>query len=214
MQRINIFGAKGGVGCSTLSVILAGEMARQGNPVVLYGGTYHTPNADMNRDIQAIAGVRSEPETVSLNENISVVYHTSDIDEDANFLIVDRGTTYAQVDADLNLFILRNDYLSLSRLMRLSFTTDTVTDTVRSFPPNTEFVLVTEPNRVLDEKDCESIVGKKMLFTFPPSSLSTIARSGDAGLVLLRQDRMGRRFAQTVLEALNANRDYQQESTS
>jgi len=211
MQRINVFGAKGGVGCSTLSLILAGEMARQKNKVALHGGTYHTPNADTNRDLQGIIGVRGEPETISLNENISVVYHAADIGEDTNFLIVDRGTTYAQVGADMNLFVLRNDYLSLSRLKRLSSATSTVH---RGFPPNTEFVLVMEPDRSLDEKDCEQVLGKKMLFTFPPSSLSAIARSGDAGLLLLRQDKMGRRFAQTMLEALNANRDYQQESAS
>ena len=202
MQRINIFGAKGGVGCTTLSVILGYQIARRGKEsVYLNGGTYHTANIEMNRDIQATAGIPAMVQDVKISDNCTVTYAPETVPGNA-WRIVDRGTNYAEIDADLNLFVVRNDYLSLSRMLRLLRQEDPIQ---RAFPPNTEFVLVSEPSRSLDEKDCRNVLERDFLFHFQANNYYAVARSGDAGLLTLRSPSIGSRFAAAVLERLSVS---------
>lgn len=200
MQRINIFGAKGGVGCTTLSVILGYEISKSGESVYLNGGTYHTANVEMNRDLQAVAGIPAMVQDAKISDGATVSY-SLEIPDDA-WRIIDRGTNYAEIDADLNLFVVRNDYLSLSRMLRLLRQEDPIQ---RAFPPNTEFVLVSEPSRSLDEKDCRNVLERNFLFHFPADNYYAIARSGDAGLLTLRSPNIGSRFAAAVLERLSVS---------
>jgi hypothetical protein len=129
----------------------------------------------------------------------ATVSYSLEIPDDA-WRIIDRGTNYAEIDADLNLFVVRNDYLSLSRMLRLLRQEDPIQ---RAFPPNTEFVLVSEPSRSLDEKDCRNVLERNFLFHFPADNYYAIARSGDAGLLTLRSPSIGSRFAAAVLERLS-----------
>lgn len=200
MQRINIFGAKGGVGCTTLSVILGYEISKSGESVYLNGGTYHTANVEMNRDLQAVAGIPAMVQDAKISDGATVSY-SLEIPGDA-WRIIDRGTNYAEIDADLNLFVVRNDYLSLSRMLRLLRQEDPIQ---RAFPPNTEFILVSEPSRSLDEKDCRNVLERNFLFHFPADNYYAIARSGDAGLLTLRSPSIGSRFAAAVLERLSVS---------
>lgn len=200
MQRVNIFGAKGGVGCTTLSVMLGYELSKRGENVYLNGGTYHTANVEMNRDLQAVAGIPAMVQDAKISDGATVSY-SLEIPGDA-WRIIDRGTNYAEIDADLNLFVVRNDYLSLSRMLRLLRQEDPIQ---RAFPPNTEFILVSEPSRSLDEKDCRNVLEREFLFHFPADNYYAIARSGDAGLLTLRSPNIGSRFAAAVLERLSVS---------
>jgi len=95
MQRINIFGAKGGVGCTTLSVILGYEISKSGESVYLNGGTYHTANVEMNRDLQAVAGIPAMVQDAKISDGATVSY-SLEIPDDA-WRIIDRGTNYAVI---------------------------------------------------------------------------------------------------------------------
>ena len=201
MQRINIFGAKGGVGCTTLSVMLGYELSKRGESVFLNGGTYHTANVEMNRDLQAVAGVPTAVWDTEISDRATISY-SLEIPDDDTWRIIDRGTNYAEIDADLNLFVVRNDYLSLSRMLRLLRQEDPIQ---RTFPSNTEFILVSEPSRSLDEQDCRNVLERDFLFHFPAANYYAIARSGDAGLLTLRSPKIGSKFAASVLERLSVN---------
>ena len=160
------WGAKGGVGTSTVAALHALALARAGHPTTLTAAdgdhdqlaALLAVECDRPLDVNAIAGRRAW--------------------KSAAAVVVDGGTDPAPERAvTRRLLVVRPCYLALRRVLPIGLAgTDGI-------------VLVEEPQRSLRRADIEDVLGRSVLATVAVTA--DVARTIDAGLLVHRTPRLG-----------------------
>lgn len=167
MQHINIVGAKGGVGATTVAVAIALDLARtqqaSAGQIGIIG--YHRD------DITATFGCGTR-NADRLTDNIW--YGTGD-----DITVVDYGTgNLENMVAGPTFLVTRGCYLALRRAVGNEALMNAVDGVV----------LFDEPGRALERKDVAGCLGKPIVATIPIDP--TVARNIDAGLMAVRTPTM------------------------
>jgi hypothetical protein len=156
-----LWGAKGGVGTSTVAAVIALHAARQ-RPVELRATT-----AERQDELAVLLGVPHTP-----GATLTLGGHAGD----DPLVIIDGGTDPTPPEeASASLLVIRACYLALHRALRNN----------ASRP--TGVILVAEPERCLTSRDIVEILGVPVLAIFPVAP--AVARMIDAGLLSARPPR-------------------------
>lgn len=153
MHTIHVYGAKGGVGTSTVATLIALDQHHTGHTVVLLA------DDGEQGDLHALLGQASTGEPIIFCGDLT-----------SNVTVIDHGTKPPSTlcDGDQVLLVIRPCYLALRRALEQNCRPDGV-------------VLVTEQGRALGARDVEDVLGVKVVATVPVTE--STARSIDAGLL-------------------------------
>jgi hypothetical protein len=161
---IHLWGAKGGVGTSTVAAVLALHLARR-RPVELRGST-----PEQAEDLRALLAMTTTEGPLVLGD------HGHDGDGENRVVVIDGGTDHeAPAGALASWLVIRPCYLALRRALIIG-------------ARPTGAVMVAEPERSLGQRDIEHVLGVPVVATIPVNT--AIARSIDAGLLSARPPRL------------------------
>ena len=170
---INLVGARGGVGTTTVAATLAYALATDGSTISVRG-----PEENATR---AVFGA---PKDGPLAATIS--YNADPLDTVIDYKIVDYGTDLLEAVAPLEglrVLVLRNDYLSLRRVVNQLPTVNATGEAKRL--PFDVVILVEEPGRALGRREVADVLGGDPEFLVVPVT-ERIARAVDAGVLHAR----------------------------
>lgn len=172
---INLVGARGGVGTTTVTAALAYALAASGSSVSVLG-----PEEDATR---AVFGA---PKLGSLAERIAYNADPILLDRIIDYKIVDHGTNLGAAigyGEGLRVLVTRNDYLGLRRVCNKIPTVNASGDAQRL--PFDIVVLVTEDGRALGRREVTDVLGGEPEVIVIPVTPG-IARAVDAGVLHAR----------------------------
>jgi len=174
-RTINLYGAKGGVGTSTVAALVALTINDDGA-----GPTVALQAADGDHDdLQAILGVPASSDYVRLDGSddsfVNVIDHCAWPPETHNLR-----------DGDATYLVIRGCYLALRRVLAQGYHPDGI-------------ILVAEPNRSLGGRDAVEILGAPVVATLAIDP--AIARAIDAGILYTRMPRTARIELPTAVRA-------------
>ena len=131
---IHLYGAKGGVGTSTIAALVALELQRQGHCVALQDA------AGDHADLRALLGLpQVGGDYVTLGDGPTTVN------------VIDHGTSPpTALGSEAVYLVIRACYIALSRALRSNVRPDGI-------------VLVAEPGRALGVRDIEEVLGAKVV---------------------------------------------------
>ena len=156
---IHLWGAKGGVGTSTVAAVVALHLARR-QPVELRAND----TAGLN-ELRAILGIPAGEGPVALGREHDG--HTA--------VVIDGGTDpQPPPDATASFLVTRACYLAIRRALAAGARPRGI-------------VLIAEPERSLCARDIEDVLDADVIATIPVSP--TVARAVDAGLIAARPPR-------------------------
>ncbi len=152
MTTITLTAVKGGQGTTTAAVGLAHAIHAQGKSITVYG-----PD-----DLYTVASVDEGPFRLSASS-----------DNEAQVTLMDCGQVVPQsiYPGDLRLLVTRNCYLALKAAVAVPDLRDRFDGVL----------LIAEPNRALDARDIEPVLGLPVMATVQVND--AIARMVDAGLM-------------------------------
>lgn len=182
-QRINFYGAKGGVGTTTLAVVTAALLSKGDNPrsVGIFG---HDEDS-----ILAISGTTEG----FINPLCHVNGEFPDDGHCADIEVHDLGVITSEPLAEgINVLVLRNDYLSLRAT---NFKVNTDADPT-PFDLAVTFVL---PEAALGLREVTDVLSCAKSKGLTVEVTSAIARTNDAGLILQRTPESLAFAAQSVI---------------
>lgn len=158
MATIHIYGAKGGVGTTTVAALVALDLQHRGRNVLLRSTT---GRADDLRAVLGLAdGYEDEPITLVANDGPTTPTTT----------VIDQGTTppVSLEPGDQAFLVIRPCYLGLRRALAQGCRPDGI-------------ILLTEKERSLGVRDVEEVLGVKVVSTIAVEP--RMARAIDAGLL-------------------------------
>jgi hypothetical protein len=175
-RTIHLYGAKGGVGTSTVAVLIAAELAAAGEAV-------HLSGRSQTEDLGALLGLPpSESQPYQLGPAGEPTARVYDWGTDA------AGAAAGQIAGGGQLFLVtRSCYLALRRALAQGVRPDGI-------------ILLAEPERSLGAADVVDILGVRVVAEIPVEP--RIARSVDAGIL----GRVRPRSATRPLHFLTASR--------
>lgn len=173
-HTINVYGAKGGVGTSTVAAMLAAIAYEDGRNVLLV--------TDGSKDAASALGVH-EPgkDFVTVNPHFHVSQYVTDVDDivsvtKANIVVIDWETEIPYLGAtapnETNVMVTTTDYLSIKR-------------GTRKVGPDHRVVVVEKEHSCLTPTDAINAFGRPSTI-LKASGNADIARQVDAGLILSR----------------------------
>lgn len=169
-QTIHVYGAKGGVGTSTVAALIALEAQRDGYRVSLRAGESHG-DADRVADLRGILG------HVDRSDDLYICLGP---DDGPPLIVRDQGVWDGSHDGDGPVYIVaRACYLSARRMVDLPRRV-------------TGIILVEEPGRALQVADIEAVAERPVVARVPVTERT--ARFIDSGLLATRasyQPRLG-----------------------
>lgn len=175
---INLVGARGGVGTTTLTAALAYALRDADTTISVRGS-----------EEDATRAVFSAPKDGPLAEGIE--YNADPLDGPIDYKLVDHGTNLpvaAAADLDFRVLVVRNDYVSLRRVTN-QVPTVTASGDAKELPFDI-VVLVEEPGRALGRREVFEILGGDPT-TFVLPVTDRIARAADAGVLNARPAELG-----------------------
>ena len=198
MRFIQVSGAKGGVGASTVASLIALQSAKDGHKTLLI-------DAGPLPSIEAIIAWGTERDGLTINRvNEGSFISASDMTNNYDVVIVDSGTEHkyniglAEFFGDSATYVqvLRNDYLSLRH-----YTQDRPKTYGRDGHADI-FVCVVNEESVLTLSDVKLIVGKEVI---PFHMNSAVSRTIDAGLFATRSMEESNRHIYGWVEEITSN---------
>lgn len=186
----HLFGAKGGVGTTTVAAALA-----------------LTASTDRLADVRAVHrddlyamlgfGGRDYPDgqPVTGNHNLTMFDHGERAHLDGTIIVNDNGTNIDAISdaSGYRLLVTRGCYMALRRAVH--------EEAVKHIDG---IILVEEPGRALGRREVADVIGKPIVATIPVKD--TICRAIDAGVLVHRLPDDLRRAARNILTALPAVR--------
>jgi len=174
-QRINIVGARGGVGTTTIAAALAFTLNADGSRISVLG-----PDEDATRAVFAA------PKKGDLSDKI-FYNHDPLLDQIVDYKIVDHGTNLTAAAAEregLRVLVVRNEYLSLRRVVN-KIPTVTASGDEKELPFEI-VIIVEEPGRALSRREVIDVLGidPDKIIVVPVTD--GIARAVDAGVLRAR----------------------------
>lgn len=173
-HTINVYGAKGGVGTSTVAALLAAIAYKDGRNVLLV--------TDGSKDAASALGVHEPGEDfVTVNPRLHVSRYVIDVDgivsvTKADIVIIDWGTEIPYLGAsapdETNVMVTTTEYLSIKR-------------GARKVGTDHRMVIVEKEYSCLTPTDAINAIGRPST-TLKASGNVGIARQVDAGLILSR----------------------------
>ena len=203
MKNINFFGAKGGVGTTTVAAAVALGLGRDGLPVSL--GRY---GAVVDDDLSAVCGLGTTGKpgqeitpNVYLHNEVNLYLSTPPV----RAFVTDYGTDLSKVpylptNDNYNVLVVRNEYLGLRRAIHSEHRKEQDGSTRLRFDG---FVLVEEEGRALGLREVRDVLGLPHLATIPVTP--TIARAVDAGVFVYRLPAEVERAAKQIVAAARAS---------
>lgn len=183
----HLFGAKGGVGTTTVAAALA-----------------LTASTDRLTDVRAVHrddlyamlgfGGRDYPDgqPVTGNHNLTMFDFGARAELGGTIIVTDHGTDLVRIGDDgYNLLVVRGCYMAMRRAVH-----------AESVKHIDGIILVEEPGRALGRREVADVIGKPIVATIPVKD--TICRAIDAGVLVSRLPDDLRRAAQKILTALPA----------
>jgi hypothetical protein len=184
-----IYGAKGGVGTSTIAALLALSCAPLGRTLLV--------DTSITNDLEAVLGVPGSVDR-SLTTVIADSLYLANLETqappvwDVEIIDAGTGTTNTQRDAiessAITVLVVRNDYLSLRRA------------TLSPYKPT--HLVLREASRALDARGCGSLHGLPAIVVEVDPAL---ARTIDAGLLVNRSHHGPPRHATRALSHLTSH---------
>lgn len=169
-QTINLVGARGGVGTTTVTAALAYTLAADGSTVSVRG-----PEEDATRAV--FSAPKDGPLAVGINYNVDPLVDRAD------YKLVDYGTDLLNAVAPLEgirVLVVRNEYLSLRRVCN-QLPTVTASGEAKALPFDV-VVIVEEPGRALGRREVVDILGGDPVVVTVPVT-DRVARAIDAGVL-------------------------------
>lgn len=197
MKRVNLFGAKGGVGTTTITAAMALEMSKRHIPTTVacaadiigppyvHGSWQHELLCSDRNALAAVLGLGMDAKP---GQEVApgLFFHDPGNEEKsfARAVITDFGTYVSHVgryDGDYNILVVRNEYLGLRRAITSEQVKQPNGSTQLRFDG---FVLVEEEGRALGLREVRDVLGLPHLATIPVEP--TIGRAIDAGVLPTR----------------------------
>jgi len=198
MRFIQVSGAKGGVGASTVASLIALQSAKDGHKTLLI-------DAGLFPSIEAIIAWGTERDGLTIKRvNEGNFISASEMANDYDVVVADTGTEHKYNIGIAEFFeesatyvqVLRNDYLSLRHYIQ---------DRPKTYGREGHadvFVCVINEESSLELRDVELVVGKKVI---PFHLNSAVSRTIDAGLFATRSMQESNRHIYGWVEEITSN---------
>ena len=170
MEVINVFSAKGGVGCTSTASAIALELVSKGKNVLLVGG----------EDVASILGVASISDEckVAHTDGKGELSYSRENHSGFDYVVNDLGKW---IPSDgIMIMCVTNDYMTLKNSIA-------VLDKLRDKGHSVSIVGLFEENRALNMGDCQAVLREEDIFWVNRDP--AVFRSQDAGLLTTRFNR-------------------------
>ena len=186
MKQLHLYGAKGGVGTTTVALLTGLALEREGHHTLVVdrtGGTDLWVGAGVPRPAEDLEAPHKVTERLSFVSEVVPAAH-----QGFDAIVYDHGTVPpSSEDFGARVLVTTCCYLALRRAPVIDFRPDGV-------------AVVVEPNRAITTKDVANVLGQMVVaeFQWDPA----VARAIDGGLLLARMPRGAKQSAEKLLASV------------